>query len=101
MGLAIANLVADPEQRGLNDFLVAHELLHTVGASDLYDRRTGRPRYPEGYVQPDREPRYPQPGAELMAGRIPIAPEESVLPETLDQTTMGPVTAREIGWAPE
>ena len=72
MNLALANLTADESFAGLNEVLLVHELMHTVGADDLYDRSTGLPVYPEGFVQPDREPLYPQSRAEIMAGRIPV-----------------------------
>lgn len=98
MGLAIANLVADPEQRGLNDFIVAHELMHTVGADDLYDRRTGMPKYPEGFVDPDREPLYPQPAAALMAGRVPLAPRRSRQIVSLGKVVIIEQTASQAGW---
>ena len=98
MDLALANLTADEAVVGLNDFLLAHELLHTVGADDLYDLATGLPTYPEGYAQPGREPLYPQPKAKLMAGSIPVAPGRAVQAGGLEQTVIGPETAGAIGW---
>ena len=98
MDLALANLTTDEAVIGLNDFLLAHELLHTVGADDLYDLATGLPTYPEGYAQPDREPLYPQPKAKLMAGSIPVAPGTAVQARRLEKTVIGPETAGAIGW---
>ena len=99
MDLGIVNLEADIERQGLNNVVLAHELLHTVGADDLYDRRTGLPVYPEGYVDPDRQPRYPQPKAELMAGRIPVARGRAVQAKRLEEAVIGTETAIDIGWA--
>jgi hypothetical protein len=101
MGLAIANLVADPEQRGLNDFLVAHELMHTVGADDFYDLASGAPQYPRGFVDPDREPLYPQPAAALMAGQLPVAPGRYRQVTNLDEVRITGETAQRIGWVRE
>ena len=98
MNLAVANLQAGTDARGLNNVVVAHELLHTVGASDLYDRETGLPEYPEGYADPNRDPLYPQSVAELMAGRIPVAQERAEQATRLEQVVIGTETADEIGW---
>ena len=98
MNLALANLTADESFAGLNEVLLVHELMHTVGADDHYDRSTGLPVYPEGFVQPDREPLYPQSRAEIMAGRIPVAPGRAVQAGRLEKTAIGPETAGAIGW---
>ncbi|MDT8321657.1 MAG: hypothetical protein RQ826_14140 [Xanthomonadales bacterium] len=100
LNLAVVNLLADDAAQGLNKVVLAHELLHTVGADDLYDPRSGLPRYPEGYADPDRKPRHPQSSAELMAGRIPVGPARAVQATSLEQTTIGPKTAADIGWRP-
>lgn len=96
--LAIANLPAVETHRGYGRVLLAHEILHTVGAQDLYHPATGLPVFPAGYAEPNRDPRYPQSEAELMAGRIPVEPGRAVQAMALDQTRIGPRTAREIGW---
>lgn len=98
MRLAVANLPATERHRGYGQVLLAHELLHTVGAEDLYHPATGLPVFPAGYAEPNREPRYPQEQAELMAGRIPVQPGRAVQAVNLDETRIGPRTAREIGW---
>ena len=98
MNLAVANLQAGTDARGLNNVVVAHELLHTVGASDLYDLETGLPEYPKGYVDPNRDPLHPQPKAELMAGRIPVDQGRAVQATRLEQVVIGAETAGEIGW---
>jgi hypothetical protein len=56
--------------------VLAHEFLHTLGATDKYDRRTGLPR-PAGLGMPTRQPRYPQEFGEIMAGRIAVAPDQA------------------------
>ena len=96
--LAVANLPAAESHRGYAQVLLAHEILHTVGATDLYDLATGLPQFPAGYAAPNQDPRYPQAKAELMAGRIPVAPGRAVQAMTLHHTRIGRRTAREIGW---
>ena len=56
-----------------NTIVIAHETMHTVGATDKYDLSTGEPVYPDGYAEPDRSPRFPQPKAEIMAGQRPVS----------------------------
>ena len=55
-----------------NNVVIAHEILHTLGASDKYDPDTLAPLYPIGYAEPDRTPRYPQSFTEIMAGRYAV-----------------------------
>jgi hypothetical protein len=94
---AVVHLFATNSQDEQNAIVTAHELLHTFGATDKYAGR-GTPVYPDGYAEPLRVPRYPQRYAEIMAGRVPLAPSSQEMPEDLSQTLVGPVTAREIGW---
>jgi hypothetical protein len=96
--LAVAKLAASEASAEYNNVVIAHEILHTVGASDLYHRETGRPRHPEGYADHDRQPRHPQDRAEIMAGRIPLTAFLSREATGLQETTIGETTAREIGW---
>lgn len=96
--IAIAHLFARREMHGSNQMVMAHEVLHTLGARDKYDPATGRPLYPDGFAEPDREPAYPQARAELMAGRVPLGPDSVEIPRSLDQVVIGRETAREIGW---
>jgi hypothetical protein len=95
---AIVNVFADRTMLGSNDAVIAHELLHTLGATDKYDLQTNQPAFPAGFAEPDREPRYPQSRAELMGGRIPISSDDASTPASLRQVVIGPVTAAEIGW---
>jgi hypothetical protein len=77
--------------------VIAHELLHTLGASDKYDPQSLAPVFPDGYAEPDRQPRHPQRLAEIMAGRFALADGQLAMPERLGQTLIGPRTAAEIG----
>lgn len=95
--LGVVHAYAQSEQTAQNNIVIAHELLHTFGATDKYDA-AGQPVYPAGFADPDRSPRLPQSRAEIMAGRIPLAPGESKMPETLDSCVIGQKTAAEIGW---
>ena len=45
---------ATPEMDGENDVVIAHELLHTVGASDKYLPGNDAPRFPDGYGDPNQ-----------------------------------------------
>ncbi|MGA7801676.1 MAG: hypothetical protein WCC36_12785 [Gammaproteobacteria bacterium] len=97
--IGIANLFASASMTGENNVIITHELMHTVGATDKYDPVTDQPRYPQGYADPQRVPRYPQVRAEIMGGRIPLSPTRAQIPASLAQVVIGPVTAREIHWA--
>ena len=92
------NLFGSTKQHEQNLVVLAHELLHTVGATDKYDLKNNLPMYPTGYADPNQQPLYPQRRAELMGGRIPITPNDAKMPLSLDQTMMSDLTAREIGW---
>ena len=94
----IVHVFADARMMGSNDTVIAHELLHTLGASDKYDLSTSSPRHPDGYAEPDRKPLHPQELAELMGGRIPIDADSAEIPESLHEVVVGPMTAAEIGW---
>lgn len=97
----IVHVFADRRMMGSNDTVIAHELLHTLGATDKYDLANNRPLHPDGFAEPDRDPLYPQQFAELMAGRIPIAADRAEVPESLHRVVVGPATAAEIGWIDE
>jgi len=99
--IAIGNLFADRHSRGSNQMIVAHELLHTLGATDKYDLGSTLPILPIGFAEPDLSPLYPQRRAELMGGRIPVGPREAVIPDSLREVVVGPATALEIGWIDE
>jgi hypothetical protein len=96
--IAVAHLFCGNDAVAGNAVVVTHELLHTLGATDKYDRSTGQPLAPEGLGDPGLSPLYPQATGEIMAGRIATAAHTAVIPDSLDQMTVGPGTAREIGW---
>lgn len=95
--LGVAHVFASEQQRAQNNVVITHELLHTLGARDKYNR-DGQPVYPHGFAEPYAEPRYPQRRAEIMAGRIPISPDRAEIPPGLGWTEIGYATASEIGW---
>jgi len=97
--LGVVNVFTGARQRESNNVVIAHEILHTVGASDKYDPRDNRPLFPQGYAEPQRSPLLPQEYAEIMAGRIPVSETEMVDPAGLDQAVIGEATAREIRWS--
>ncbi len=80
-----------------NMVILAHELLHTVGATDKYDM-VGNPVYPDGYASPDQLPLYPQQMAEISAAQVAIRPGLSKLVDSLQYAKVGKLTATEIGW---
>ncbi|WP_047552585.1 hypothetical protein [Methylotenera sp. G11] len=92
------NLFADTGYHKQNLVILAHELLHTLNATDKYDLTTTLPVYPDGYAEPGKNPLYPQDFAELMGGRIPQSETSAEIPKNLGQTLIGDMTAREIGW---
>jgi hypothetical protein len=96
--LGVVYAYADPDMDGQNAIVVAHEVMHTLGASDKYDPATGLPRYPDGYADPAAQPRHPQDAAEIMAGRIAVATDAAQMPESLDDVVVGATTAAEIRW---
>ncbi|WP_373975367.1 hypothetical protein NT239_01100 [Chitinibacter sp. SCUT-21] len=96
--LGLAHIFASNQMHGSNQVVVAHELLHIYGADDLYDARTNLPIFPQGYAEAEREPRYPQQFAEIMAGRIPISETEAQIPKSLSSVLIGAETAKSIGW---
>ncbi len=77
---------------------LAHELAHTLAATDRYDATDFRAVWPEGYVEPFREPLYPQRYGELMAVDIPLSSDVEVEPRDLSQVRIGHATAAELGW---
>jgi hypothetical protein len=96
--ICIVNAYASWKMFDRDNVIIAHELLHTVGATDKYNLSTGFPIFPEGYAEPDKEPLLPQEFAEIMGGRILLSDNSSAMPESLYQTLIGPVTAQEIKW---
>lgn len=96
--IGLANVFASRLEHGSNLVVIAHEMLHTLGATDKYDPASLQPQYPDGYAEPQRMPRYPQRRAEIMGGRIPRSAQQADIPSHLNATVVGALTAREIGW---
>jgi len=98
--LGVVYAYADADNTARDNVVIAHELLHTVGATDKYDPASGLPVFPHGFARPDQDPLYPQQAAEIMAARIPLAIHETRMPPSLQFTLIGPQTATEIRWIP-
>jgi hypothetical protein len=96
--LGIVYAYADRRMDPTNSIVVAHEVLHTLGATDKYDPATDLPAFPEGYGDPEADPRYPQQFAEIMAGRTAVSPAAAKMPASLDEVVVGHRTAAEINW---
>jgi hypothetical protein len=96
--ICMVNAFADYRHVPGNNVIIAHELLHTLGATDKYDPQTELPVFPDGYADPQRKPLHPQLRAEIMGGLIPIEDDQGKMPSGLGRTVIGPRTAAEIGW---
>ena len=96
--LGVANVFASSSQEGGNNVVLAHEMLHTLGATDKYDLRTTLPLFPGGFAEPAKIPRFPQQFAELMGGRVPLSATRAEVPEDLSICMVGAATARELKW---
>lgn len=94
--VGIVNAFADRRQAGTNNVIIAHEFLHTLGATDKYDPASGIPVFPHGYAEPDRQPLYPQQQAEIMGGRIAVSEFDAMVPKSLRYVIIGTATAGEI-----
>jgi hypothetical protein len=96
--IGVVYAFAAPEMDGENAVVIAHELLHTVGASDKYLPGTDAPRFPDGFGDPKQAPLYPQRFAEIMAGRRMLSADQWQQAANLDEVLIGPATALEIRW---
>jgi len=96
--IGVVHAFASTRYKQSNNIVIAHELMHTLGASDKYDLNTTTPIYPIGYANPDKRPLYPQQKAELMGGRIPVSASTSTMPRRFSDVVIGTATAREISW---
>jgi hypothetical protein len=96
--VGVARIDLDGTMVDLAMFVVTHEFFHTLGASDKYDAN-GRALIPEGLVEPNRVPRFPQRYAEVMTRNRVVAPGVEHPPESLEELGVGLETAREIGWS--
>jgi hypothetical protein len=96
--LGVVHVFADRQAQGSNNFVIAHEMLHTLGASDKYAHNNSQPVYPIGYAEPEQVPLYPQTNAEIMGGRIPISDSYAEIPSSLNFARVGAATAAELRW---
>jgi len=78
-------------------FVTAHELFHTLGATDKYDREGNS--MAAGLVDPTQRPLFPQAQADVMARGRPVAPGVDEPPTFLRELGVGVHTARELHWA--
>lgn len=95
------NVFADASMREKNNVIIAHEFLHTLGATDKYNVADNQPNFPEGYAEPQLQPLLPQRFAELMGGRVPVSTTHSEIPPHLKRVQIGEQTALEINWKSE
>ncbi len=95
--LSIVHAFASEQQEQQNNIVIAHELLHTVGASDKYNVNN-QPVFPDGYAEPENSPLFPQMLAEIMAAKIPQSATQSIMAESLESCIIGEKTAEEISW---
>lgn len=96
--ISVVNAFAHRREEARNHVIIAHELLHTLGATDKYDPGNNRPLFPVGYADPELVPLHPQQRAELMGGRVPLSMGEARIPHDFREVVIGPDTAREIRW---
>jgi len=99
--IAIIQLFASKKYSRQNNFIILHELLHTLGATDKYNLTNNQPIFPEGYAEPNRKPILPQRKAEIMGGRIHLTKATARTPLGLNKAVIGSKTAQEIGWRKE
>jgi len=95
--IGVVNAFADESYNGSNAVVIMHEIMHTLGATDKY-QSNDEPSFPDGYGDPEQQPRYPQKYAEIMAGRIALTPNQSKMAEGLYEVVVGEKTAQEINW---
>ena len=96
--IGVVNAFASDDQAEPNNVIIAHEMLHTLGATDKYDPATNQPLHPIGFAEPQLEPLLPQQFAEIMGGRIPISTSDAQIPDSLEDVLIGEATAIEIRW---
>ena len=93
--IGVVHAFADGKQTAQNNIVIAHEMLHTLGATDKYDA-DGRPVYPIGYAEPELPQHLRRREAEIMAGRIALPDGRNVMPASLAQCVIGSTTAHEL-----
>jgi len=98
--IGLINAFASHDYNGSNNTVIAHELMHTLGAKDKYGEGN-MPLHPRGYAEPWQDPLYPQLKAEIMGGRIPVSPSAAKMPRSLNEALISVYTASEINWIVE
>jgi hypothetical protein len=93
--IGVVHLYAQADMARGNSVVLAHELAHTLGATDKYEPATLLPLFPEGYAEPEKG--LPQSDCELMAGRTPVRADRAEQPDSLARCRIGRQSAREIG----
>ncbi len=96
--IGVVYAFARADMDGSNNVVIAHEILHTLGATDKYDYASDAPRFPDGYGDPAKVPLFPQAHAEVMGGRRMISQMQWETPATLGEVVIGAATALEIRW---
>jgi hypothetical protein len=96
--VGVVHAYADRSLAPTNNVVIAHEILHTVGATDKYDPTTLVPLFPIGFAEPDLEPLYPQRLTEIMAGRYATSAGSAEMPASLTDVRVSDATAFEIRW---
>lgn len=96
--MGVVHAFATKNMAGSNNIVIAHEFLHTLGATDKYDPASGGPLFPQGYGDPDQTPKFPQSTAEVMAVQRAISATRFEMPPSLRDVVVGTTTATEIGW---
>jgi hypothetical protein len=95
--IGVVYAFADSTMNEPNNFVIAHEIMHTLGASDKYDAANDMPVYPIGYGDPDQRPLWPQQHTEVMGGRRVVSPNNAEQPAGLGEAIIGSASALEIG----
>jgi hypothetical protein len=96
--IGVVYAFADRSAEASNAVVIAHEVMHTLGATDKYDPASNLPLFPAGFAEPQRRPLYPQPLAEIMAGRRSLSASQADMPDSLREVVVGALTAAEIRW---
>lgn len=96
--LGVVHAFAHRDMIAQNNVVIAHELMHTLGATDKYDPESGQPLFPDGYADPEQDPLHPQEQAEVMAGRRALSNGEWEMAPSLRSVVVGSLTAAEINW---
>lgn len=94
--LGFVDVELDPSMVEFALFVAVHELFHTLGATDKYDRDGNS--VSAGFVNPAQQPLFPQLQAEVMAHGRPVAPGIDEPPTFLRELGVGIQTARELRW---